>query len=210
MMSENALHPLFAAIEDADVSAIRRLAASGSDLNMRDDLGEPVLFKAVDSLEFSEDEGERDNRLAIICELVDLGADLNGLDEVGGSILIGPVFGQQAGLVEVLLRLGVDPNHGCSDSWETVYDAAIFDYEYEAWTAPSLPPLLPLETHEDDEDRYLAWLDREAEEKSYLRPVIPILLRRFGALTATEVAAKLGASSDQKVRWTECGWAIAT
>lgn len=104
-----------------------------------------------------------------------------------------------------MLEHGVDPNHGCAESWETICDIAIFDYEFEAWMARSLPPLIPPEPLEDA-DAWLAWVDGEAERAGYLRPAVPLLLRRYGALTTDEIAVKLGCKTDQAVRWENGTW----
>ena len=207
-VNEDDRHPLFEAIDNADLVAIARLAASGADLNIRDSLGEPALFTAVARAEFSEDGEDRERRLEVIRKLVSLGADLNALDDEGGSILIRPIFGLNTGLVEWLLRLGVDPNHGCLEPMETVFDAAILDYDFEAWIVPGLPPLNPPNGPLGDADSYLAWLDQEAGKRGYLRPAIPLLLRRFGALACEEIAAKLGGTSGQGIKWTKGGWTL--
>lgn len=206
-MTECSSNPLLEAIQTADLAEIERLASTGVDLNVYDSFGEPALFKAVDAAQFAEGEADREFRLSVVRRLVDLGADLHALDDEGSGILIGPILGQQTELVEWLLNRGVDPNHGCGEPWETVYDLASFDYRFEAWIAPSLSPLDPPDTMAD-EDSYLSWLDNEAEKQGRLRPVIPLLLRRFDALTGEEMAAKLGGSSDQQIKWAKVGWQL--
>jgi hypothetical protein len=208
-MSTEPFHPLLEAIDSANLIAIEQLAASGVDLNMRDEFGAPALFRVVSNAEFAENGADRDRWLEVIRKLVELGADLHALDAEGGSILIGPIFGLQTGLVEWLLKLGIDPNHGFSEPWETVYAAAIFDYHYEAFVQPSRPSLDPPDSECGNEDRFLAWVDRKAQERGYLRPEIPLLLRRFGALTGDEMAAKLGGVPGQRVRWIDGGWKLA-
>ena len=209
-MSGERDHALFEAIKSADIAAIERLAVSGADTNMRDNYGEPALFAAVDSVHFADDAGERERCMTVVQRLADLGADINALDGDGANILVGPILGVNTDLVAFLLGLGVDPNHGCSgESYETVYDAAISDYAYEAWIAPMLPSLNESSEPTADEDCYLAWLEREAVARGYLRPDIPLLLRQHGAQTGNEMVACLGGMPGQSVRWTESGWTLA-
>jgi hypothetical protein len=208
-MTVEMLPPLLLAIECSDGEAIERLVASGAHVNGRDEFGEPVLFRAVETVQFAAG-AERDRAIAVVSKLAELGANANALAADGASILIGPILGLDSGLVELLLRMGVDPNQGCGEPFETVYDAASFDYQYEAWFAPSLPQLVPPEGLGDDEDAYLAWLDQEAHAKGYLRPEILVLLRQFGALTGSEMAKHLGGRSGQGINWTASGWTLAS
>ena len=209
-MSDESGHALFEAIKSADIAAIERLAATGADMNLRDNHGEPAIFAGADNAHFADDASERERFKVVVRTLVDLGANINALDSDGTNILIGSIFGVNADLVAFLLELGVDPNHGCSgEPWESVYDAASFDYRYEAWFAPSLPALDPPEGIGENEDAYLSWLDQEAQTKGYLRPKIPMLLRKHGALTGSELAARLGGLPGQSIRWTDGGWALA-
>lgn len=206
-MDEDQQHPLFAAINNADLPAIARLVADGADIAMRDCLGDPAIFAAMRTVEFAEDDDDRERCMDVVRGMIDLGADLNALCKEGSSILLGPILGLRLDLVEWLLEQGVDPNHGCSDDWETICDIAIFDYEFEAWMARSLPPLNPPEPLEDA-DAWLAWVDSEAKRVGYLRPAIPLLLRRHGALTTDEMAVKLGGRPDQGVRWVNGAWTL--
>lgn len=209
-MSDAGEHALFEAIKSADIAAIGRLSAAGADMNLCDEHGEPALFTAVDSIHFADAAGERECFKVVVRALVDLGANINALDADGANILVGPILGVNADLVGFLLGLGVDPNRGCSgEAGESVYDAASFDYRYEAWFAPSLPALDPPEGIGEDEDAYLSWLDQEAQAKEYLRPEIPMLLRQHGALTGRELATRLGGRPEQSIRWTKAGWTLA-
>lgn len=202
--------PLISAIKARDLPTIERLIASGADPNMLECSGDPALFTAVSAVEFSEDGADRELCMQVIQQLIDVGGDLCALDSEGGSILVGPIFSMQPELIKWLLKRGVDPNHGCCEPHETVYDTASFDYHFEAWMKPQLNPLNPPKPLLDDEDGYLAWLDREAEQRGYLRPGILQLLRSFGALSGKEIATTLGGSRDQAIKWTEDGWMLAS
>lgn len=200
--------PLFAAIRNADCDAIERLAEEGADLNERDAEGEPALFVAIGAVTMSDGETERERRFKVVRKLVDLGADRHALGLDGYSILIDPVLSLQPDLLAYLLSLKIDPNRGCGEPWETVYDAACLDYEYEAWLAPSLPPVCPDEPYQGSEDEYLVWLDREASARGYIRPEMLLMLRRFGAKSGSELAVQLGGSTRQAIRWTNAGWIL--
>lgn len=91
---EDGQHPLFEAINNADLPEIARLVASGADVGMRDSMGEPAIFAAVAAVEFAEEGEDRERRLALVRGMIDLGADLNALCDDGGSILLGPALGQ--------------------------------------------------------------------------------------------------------------------
>lgn len=200
--------PLQTAIDNANSDAFYRLAGEGANLSERNAFGDPVFFDAVEAVEFSTDETNRARRMTVLQTLIDLGADPNVLGCDGSSVLILPIFGMRVDLVEFLLAAGVDPNLGCGEPSETVYDVSIFDYYYEAFLAPNLAELVPPKDI-GDEDAFLAWLDQEAEAKGYLRPTIPLLLRRFGALSQSEQAMQLGGSRDDTIRWTDEGWKLA-
>lgn len=208
-LAEEPMTPLFAAIRNADCDAIERLAEEGADLNERDAEGEPALFVAIGAVTMSDGETERERRFKVVRKLVDLGADRHALGLDGYNILIDPVLGLQPGLLADLLSLAIDPNRGCGEPWETVYDAACFDYEYEAWLAPSLPSLCPGEEFRGNEDEYLGWLDREASARGYIRPEMLLMLRRFGAKSGSELAEQLGGSAKQGIRWSDAGWILA-
>lgn len=66
-----------------------------------------------------------------------------------------------------------------------------------------------LNSHENipDEDQWLTYLDQLALSLGQRRPDHLILLRQRGALTACEMAVKLGASPNTPVEWTG-GWRV--
>ena len=204
---EDGQHPLFEAINNADLVEIAGLVASGADVGMRDFVGDAAIFKAVAAAEFAEDNEEREQRMDVIRGLIELGASLTVLADNGGNILMGPVLGLRPDIVEWLLEQGVNPNHGCAEQWETICDLAMFDYEHEAWMARGLPPLNPPSSVENL-DAWLAWVDHEAAQLGYLRPTIPLLLRRYGALTGAEMALKLGGTPQQGVEWKGAAWRL--
>ncbi|MBC2651351.1 ankyrin repeat domain-containing protein [Novosphingobium aerophilum] len=204
---EDGQHPLFEAIDNADLAEIARLVASGADVGMRDFVGEPAIFKAVTAAEFAEDGDEREQRMDVVRGLMELGASLTALDDNGRNILVGPILGLRVDMVGWLLEQGVNPNHGCAEPWETICDLAMFDYEHEAWMARGLAPLNPPSGVENP-DAWLAWVDHEAAQLGYLRPTLPLLLRQHGALTGAEMAAKLGGTPQQGVEWKRSAWRL--
>lgn len=207
---DNESDKLTGAVLVFDIAAIRRLAAEGADLNARDQFGDPFLFNALFHTAPYDETAKADGaRYEIIPTLLDLGADPHQLAGDGASILIGPIFSQDAKMVELLLMRGVDPNRGCCDPWDTVYEVASTDYDYEAWIKPDPAPAFPDLADTDDEDLYLRRLDEEAQARGMLRPVIPLLLRKHGALSNREMARKLGGSGSERIEWREDGWRLA-
>ena len=125
----------------------------------------------------------------------------------GASILIGPIFSQDMAMVAFLLARGVEPNHGCGEPWETVYELALFDYCYEAGLVFGKQDDEPAAPDEGEgEEAYLVHLDRRAEAKGHLGPEIPRLLRRYGALSNSEMSRKLGSDRSERIRWRDGRW----
>lgn len=200
--------PLTRAVFDFDVPALRHLVAAGADLNARDEFGEPFLFNAVFATSHYDEASKADGRrYDVIAALIDLGADPCQLADDGASILIGPIFSQDTAMVALLLARGVDPNHGCGEPWETVYELALFDYCYEAGLVFGIQgdePAAPDEA--EDEEAYLVHLDQRAEAKEHPGPEIPRLLRRHGALSNSEMSRKLGSDRSERILWQDGRW----
>ena len=196
------------AILRGDMKRLARMEAAGADLNAIGQFAEPLIFEAVREASNADDQEDRARRLKVVDWLIAHGADTAALPEDGGSILVDPIFAQASDVLEHLLGSGVDPNHGCGEPWETVLSLAIFDYHYESWIAPNKPLFVTDYRDYETVDEYLAALGREAKDKGYPSPKIPLLLRKSGALTSNEVATNLGGAPDQPVRWTGGGWAL--
>ncbi|MDH7639487.1 ankyrin repeat domain-containing protein [Sphingomonas oryzagri] len=197
---------LLDAAERADIAALRRAVASGADLNACGRCGESFLGEAMARVMSGEN---RERRCEIVTALIDLGADPAALCDEGTSILIGPIFAQDADMLRLLLERGVDPNRGCGERWESVYDTADFDYWFEAWEqipGPSLGD--PTAEERADPNAYLRFLDREAVAKGRPRPVLLAILRQHGALTGAEIARRLGGSDAKPVEWCVDRWIL--
>ncbi len=128
------------AVAKRDLTAMRHLVAAGVDINARDRGGDPLLHSVVfEAMLRREDDQAKEGR-AFVARIIDLGADPNLLDVEGGSVLIEPIFAQDAAMLELLLTLGADPNRGCGAPWELIYDLAEFDYSYETSVGDETPP----------------------------------------------------------------------
>lgn len=197
---------LMAAIASANIPELRHLVAAGADINVRNEYGQPFLDQAifftapVDELECP------DQRCELIGAVLDLGADPNLLDKDGSSVLIGPIFSRDQAMLELLLERGVDPNHGCGDSFETVYDLADFDYWYESGFFTPTPTTAPIAEVRAETDAYLRFLDEAAQKAGRLRPELLFILRRHGALTGGEVARSLGGEGSESIVWRDGRW----
>lgn len=204
------------ALWKGDVPRIEALAAAGLDLNVRDQLGEPLIFAAVDWLAPHEDIAFPVAPSILIARLITLGADPHALAQDGSSILMGPIISRDAEMLTYFLDIGIDPNRGCGDPFETSLDLASFDYWFEVYERPRFcgpgPVIEPAEAspHElADEDAYLAYLDREADRHGVPGPEIAHLLRRYGALGGSEIAQQLGGARTDPIRWRDEGWVLA-
>lgn len=203
-------HLLWAAIGKRDFAELRRLVEGGTDPNARSEDGEPLLH-AVElwapnyDIEPSEDAS---GRHAMVRTLVELGADPTLLDAEGNSILMGPIFAQDTKMMDLLMEHGVDPNRGCGDRWETVYDLARFDYWAMTGTHWGAATGEPTEDEQADDDAFLNWLDREAVARGWSRPVCLFRLRRYGALSGREMARRLGGESSERIEWRDDRWCL--
>jgi hypothetical protein len=177
-----------------DLARIRDLADRGPGMNVLTGYGEPLLFEVLQDIGVAQE-----HRYDVVRLLVDLGADPNMLctDDGTGSLTT-PMLHMDTAMLALLLDRGADPNHGCGFlSSETFYDWVVFDYLYE------LGLLDELNSRENipDEHQWLTYLDGLALSLGQRRPDHLFLLRRRGALTACEMAVKLGASPKTPVEW---------
>jgi ankyrin repeat protein len=198
------------ALRDFDIETVRRLVADGADINARDERGDPFLFAALFwTSPYDEVTRADGTRYEVIASLIDLGADPRQLGEESESILTGPIFSQDAAMVELLLSRGVDPNRGCGECFETLYDLAAFDYRFEAWIqSGQTAPALPEDLGPDDEDRWIDFADQHALAKGLIRPEVLKVLRRHGALTGREMARKLGGDGSERIVWRDDRWQL--
>ena len=202
----NDFEALSNALVHRGAAEVFRLVAAGADVNARDADGQPFLSHVI-FIEAPYD-GEPDPApwLDLIATLIDMGADPSLLDADGGSILIGPIFSQSEEMLELLLSRGVDPNRGCSETWETVYDLADFDYHYEVGLTCQEVPAVTMPEQANDEDGWVQQLDIQARERGLLRPALLLVLRRYGALSNREMARKLGGDGSEQIVWLDDRW----
>ena len=185
-----------------------RLIADGADINGRDKWGETLLSKAITLAAPNLYAPDSQPWLKIITALIDLGADPTLLDDEGMSTLTSAIFEQGDEMLELLLSRGVDPNRGCGDPWETVYDMAEFDYRYEVYTIGLTGVEAPAWDAQSDEDTWLRQLDQHAEAHGLTRPTLLLLLRRYGALSGREMARKLGGAAGDPIVWRDDRWQL--
>lgn len=199
---------LWTAIANFDLSEALSLITEGADPNARDGNGEllihaPELWAPNHDLDPSEDVS---GRHTLVRTLLDLGANPHVLDTSGQSLLLKPIMAADAAMLQLLLETGVDPNHGCCDRWQTVYDLAKFDHMAIwgwKWGAAIGEPT---EDERADDDAFLRWLDREALTAGWRRPECLFLLRRHGALSRREMARRLGGDGSEKIEWRDNHW----
>jgi len=185
-----------------------RLIAAGADINAHDKAGAPFVSSAVTLTAPPEHAPDPRPWLELIGKLIDLGADPTLLDDEGMSILVGPIFSQSTEMLELLLSRGVDPNHGCSEPWETIYDLAEFDYRHDVYLWAPVELGEPERRPQEDEDAWIDRLDRNALERGLQRPNLLSLLRRYGALSRRETALKLGGDGSESILWSDGRWRI--
>ena len=212
VLCEQEFGPLLAAIGRVDQEAVRHLISEGHDVNARAPFGEPLLFQAIWHVDLAPASARR--RCALLSLLMDLGADPHMLGDEEESILIGPILAQDEAVLTLLLERGVDPNRGCAERHETAYDAAEFDYVYEAWISPnadrggSSTAMLasPDFDYRLEADRYVRFLDDQALMAGRLRPRLLYLLREFGAKSQGEIARDLTGDAHRQVEWRDGVW----
>lgn len=199
---------MWEAIDQGDIDEIERVVRDGYDLNARDRSGSPFLFRAIERCWRPPPFGPVRHRCQTVCALIDLGADPHAFDEHGASVLIAPIFNNDLPMLKMLLDKGVDPNRGCGEPYETLYDLASFDYYYEAWIQKSLEfPLVPASVRVSA-DSLMRYLDEQAIAHNTLRPTILYALRNKGALDHREMTEWLGGRAEQSVTWDGNAWRL--
>jgi hypothetical protein len=197
---------LLEAIFAKDVEKFRDLVASGVNLNAINDVGQPLIH-SVEAATAGE-QGDPTERIHLLAMLADLGADLNALANDDSSILIGAIIDQDLETLGWLLDHGVDPNRGCGEPWETVYDFANFVYGYE--NGIGFNHRLAERPEHDllDDGARLEYLDREAQALGCRRPDYLFLLKEREALSGMEIARRLGGDPSSRIRWENGGWRL--
>jgi hypothetical protein len=192
-------------VRQHDREALVRAISAGADPNARDAHGTPFLFEALDLCGSYESARQG---YEMIEALLDLGADPRLLEPDGGNVLAGPIFCMRADLIELLLTRGVDPNHGCGEIHETVYDLACFDYFFEEHLEPEPRVLRLRDCDVAEKIRYLNLVDDEAVASGKRRPDYLITLRSYGALNGSEIARSLGGEPDAAILWRDGRWTL--
>lgn len=158
-----------------DLEKVKTCLSRGAEINaVYDD--ESPLMAAI----FSDDET---SRAALVQYLLENGADPNfmGIDNCG--VVFEAVLIMDARVMEMLLIAGANPNFMMDAG--SLYDCAELDYRYEIFEF-SLP-IEPTEKDQENEEAWLDYLDRCAEQRQVEKPDFLRLLRKYGAKTAYEL-----------------------
>lgn len=191
---------LYDAAISGDFAQVEALAASSDVLNVINGRGESLLESVTSYL---AENPELEFRTSMLRLLIERGANPNLLGEEGSSPLTAAMLGRDSELLEILLEAGANPNlpEGFT-STQSFYDWAVFDYIYEIWEVPfhfsqAPRPEAPNPPSPEDkvsEESWLQYLDRCAIKDGLERPNHLILLRKYGAMTARELSAKVSLS----------------
>lgn len=167
-----------------DSDRLRQLAKEGADFNESSDHGEPILQEFLWGITQDWDKPIPYDALSTLLEL---GADPNHVPEDACSPLFYGVLAMNTKIIEILLDAGADPNtKEAGDYPESLYIWAEFDYRYEMYDCTNYPEQ-PTDEDKEDEDSWLAYLDRIAVKYNLRRPDYLLLLRSRGARTGTEL-----------------------
>ena len=109
-LSSEGEQPVFAAVSERDVDAVKRLIAAGEDVNAQDEDGDTPLLLAV-SLE----------HLQLVQILITAGADPSIANKEGGTPLLTAVSAQSPQLITTLIEAGAEVNQRLEgDYWGIV------------------------------------------------------------------------------------------
>ena len=109
-------HPVFAAVQRGDISALERLLKESRDkrlANARNAEGEPLLYVAAES-----------GSVDLVGVVLEAGADVNGRSENGETALHAAGMQGSAGVATLLLEKGANPELANRDGERALYWAA--------------------------------------------------------------------------------------
>jgi ankyrin repeat protein len=175
---------LWRAISGRNPDMLRKLIEEGGNPNALDADGDPLLHDpALWAPNYDLDpQYDVRSRHQLVQVMLELGADPHALDGDGRNVLICPIMAGDAVMIELLLKLGVDPNFGCGDEGSTIYDAGEFEWSIVQglYDRNSLP-------------RRAACRD---------------LLRQYGAFTRSEIAVQIGGDGSEQIDWRDGRWQL--
>ncbi len=156
------------------------LLAQGLQINSTNRYKETLFLQAIDAYR------ETPEQWQLINLLLDRGADPNIRDAYGHGPLTTAALNMDTSLIALLLENGAEPNteRGFTDE-ESIYDWAVWDYEYRVFTNSQLET--PSETVKESEDSWLCFLDQQAKRYGLRRPDHLVLLRSWGARSQSEL-----------------------
>lgn len=166
-----------------DLETMRKMVAEGFNVNDDLDTDMTLLEEVIGELGMAEDVPRHD----VVREMLSLGADPKRLSDEGSSPLFAALLSMDTEMVRILLDAGTDPNAMEMESeFESLYDWAEADYQFEVW-GEDKPPETPTTEEQLDSGLWLEFLDRLAVAHDRLRPDHLRLMHERGARRMTEL-----------------------
>lgn len=184
---------------DADFFGMRQMVADGFDIKKE----RTILQAVVKRIEW-DGWSNHEDRYEIVREVLALGADATWVpscDDEGSSPMFFAALNGDVEMLAILMDAGADPNKEKMDvPSESLYDTADFDYRLYVWDLNI--PEEPTPEEQADEDLWVRWLDRLAIKYGKERPFTMMCLRRYGALTMSElVSARAQETHGKKLKY---------
>jgi hypothetical protein len=166
---------LFWAADEGDLASIKASIERSADVNAVNSFGDTPLIVAIAS--------ERsDTRIEILNLLLDSGADPDYKGDENCGVLYQAVLLKDPEVMDLLLSAGADPNFLLDG--KLLYERALFDYLYDAFNLKL--PLEPTEQDSANEEAWLDFLERCADEVGVFRPEFLRSLLKYLVRPASE------------------------
>jgi hypothetical protein len=166
-----------------NLDTMRKMVAEGFNINDDLDTDTTLLEEVIGELGMTEEVPRHD----VVREMLSLGADAKRLSDEGSSPLFAALLSMDTEMVRILLDAGADPNAMEMESeFESLYDWAEADYQFEVW-GEDKPPQTPTTEEQLDSGLWLEFLERLAVAHDRLRPDHLRLMHERGARRMTEL-----------------------
>ena len=169
---------LFDAISKLRTDQIKAALDQGCDLEATNDQGETPLDWIITMYEEEEDQ------YSVVQMLIRAGADVNRRRGDCHGYAVSAVIQKDLRLLKLLLEHGYDPNLS-PIAGETDYDWALTDYIHDYWFNGF--PEKPTTNDTINSDRFLCFMERQANSHQVEAPVMLRELRNAGALAYSEL-----------------------